>query len=75
MGQVGIELPPVQADLFGLIYRTNQEPDAHGQQLNVGKRYANVSRDHKPLVEDAIQDVNQISVAGNSRYAFHPSGR
>ena len=75
MGQIGIELPPVQADLFGLIYRTNQETDAHGQQLDVSERYANVSRNHEPLVEDAIQDVNQIGVAGNSRYAFHPWGR
>ena len=52
--------PPVQSDLLGFIDRAHQEPNSDREKLDVGQRNADVACDHQPLVENAIEDVNQV---------------
>ncbi len=71
MRKVGIELPPIQADLLGLIHRTDEQTYANGQQLNVGQRNAYVAGYHQTLVQHPIQDVEQVGCSRDGRYTFH----
>lgn len=69
--QVRVVLPPVQPYLFGFVHRTNQETDAHRQQLHIRQGDANVARDHQALIKYPIQDVDEIGRAGDCGDSFH----
>src|SRR5438093_9468266 len=58
-----VELPPVQADLFGLVDRTDQQPNPNRQQLDFGQRNLDVPGNDETLVEDSVEDVDQTSSA------------
>lgn len=75
MRKIRIELPPIHSDLLSLIYGTNQQTNANRQQLDIGQRDAYVAGNYQPLIENAVQNVNQIGIAGYSREAFHPVRR
>ena len=60
MGEVGIELPPIQPDLLSLIHRTHQQADANGQQLNVGQRYPDVAGYHQSFIQDPVENIEQV---------------
>src|SRR2546423_1113628 len=62
--QVRVVAPPVQADLLGLVNRADEQTDLERQKLDVRQRDLDVARDDQPLVEDAVEHVNQ---AGRSR--------
>src|SRR5258708_1393907 len=70
-GKIRIVFPPVEADGFGLINRADQQANADRQQLNIGQRNADVTRDHKSFVENPIENVQQIGCSGNSRNSLH----
>jgi hypothetical protein len=46
MGEIGIELPPVQPDLFRLVHGTHQEANPDREQFNVGQRYPDIAGYH-----------------------------
>ena len=75
MRKIRIEPPPIHSDLFSLIYGTNQQTDANRQQLDIRQRDAYIAGNYQPLIENAVQNVNQIGIAGYSREAFHPVRR
>ena len=54
-----IVFPPVEADLLGLVDRADEQPDPNGQQLDFGERHLDVAGDDEPLVENAVEDVDQ----------------
>ena len=56
--------PPVEANLLGLVDRAHHQADADGQQLDFGDRNLDVAGDHQPLVEDAIENVDEPARAG-----------
>src|SRR5207245_6545568 len=57
--EVGIVPPPVEPDLLRLVDRADDEADADGEQLHLGQGDPDVARDQQPLVEDAIEHVDQ----------------
>src|SRR2546428_12076444 len=61
--EVPIVFPPVEANLFRLVDRTNHEADTDREQLDFGQGDLDVARHHEPLVEDAIENVNQPGTA------------
>src|SRR5437016_12863521 len=58
-----VVLPPVEADLLGLVDRTDHQPDADGEQLHFGDRNFDVAGDDEAFVEDAIEHVDQAAAA------------
>src|SRR6267142_6276425 len=56
-----IELPPVEADLLCLVDRTDEQANPDRQELDFRKRYLDISRDDEPLIQDAIEHVDQPS--------------
>ena len=60
MREIGIELPPVQPDLFRLVHRTHQKTNANGQQLHIRQRDPHVAGYDKTLVQHPVKDVEQI---------------
>src|SRR5205814_6229701 len=54
-----IELPPIEADLFRLVDRADEETDPDRQELDFGERYLDVAGDDEPLVENPIEDIDQ----------------
>src|SRR5438034_1852751 len=56
-----IKLPPVQADLFRLVDRTDQQADSDRQQLDFRERHADVAGHDQTLVENAIKHANEPS--------------
>ena len=75
MCQIGIEFPPVHANLLGFINRADQQTNADRQQFDIRERDANVAGDDQPFVENAVQNIDEIGVAGYGREAFHPVRR
>src|SRR3989442_2065552 len=61
--QMTVVLPPVEADLLGLVDRTDQQPDADGEQLHFGDGDFDVAGDDEAFVEDAIEHVDQAAAA------------
>ena len=59
--------PPVQSDLLGFVYRAYQKTYLDSEQLDVGEVDLDVADHYEPLVEHAIENVNQ-SVAARRRY-------
>src|SRR5262245_17098339 len=57
--EVRVVPPPVQPDLLGLVDGADDEADPDGEKLDLGQRDADVARDQQPLVEDAIEDVDE----------------
>src|SRR5204863_2274087 len=57
--EVVVVFPPVEADLLRLVDRADDQPDADGEELYFGERNLDVARDDEPLVEDAIEDVDE----------------
>jgi hypothetical protein len=53
-----IVLPPVEADLLGLIHRAHQEAYADGQQLDIGERNPDITRNYQPFIKNPIQDID-----------------
>ena len=53
--------PPVQPNLLGLVDRAYDEPDSNGKELDLREGYLDITRDGKPLVEDAVQYVNEAA--------------
>jgi len=56
-GEMRVSAPPVHADFFCLVDRTDQQPDLDGQQFDIREVDFDIARDDKTLVEDAIQYV------------------
>src|SRR4051812_19508012 len=68
--ECGIALPPVDADLLGLVDRGDHEPQLDRQQLDVEQVDLDVARDHDPLVEHPLEHVGEAvgaRVAGEVR--------
>src|SRR5882672_1854195 len=61
--QMAVVLPPVEADLLRLVDRTDQQPDADGQQLHFRDGNFDVAGDDEAFVEDAIEHVDQATAA------------
>src|ERR1700757_3775518 len=61
-----VVLPPVQAVLLGFVHGTDQESNSDGQQFHVRYRNANVACDHQSLVQNAVQDIYEISRSGDA---------
>src|SRR6187455_3358958 len=59
--EMTIVTPPVQPDLFGLVDRTDHQADADGQQLDFSDGNLDVAGDHQPLVEYAIEYVDEAA--------------
>jgi len=59
--------PPVEADLFGLVDRTDQQPDSNRQQLDFRERYLDIAGDDEAFVENAIKNFDE---SGRSPVAF-----
>ena len=57
--QMVIELPPVEADLLGLVDRADEQPDPDRQQLDFRQRHLDVAGDDEPLVEDPVEHVDE----------------
>src|SRR5712691_5953155 len=57
--EVVVELPPVEADLFRLVDRTDEQSDPNCQELDFGQRHFDVARHHQSLVENAIENVDE----------------
>ena len=57
--QVPVVPPPVEADLLGLVERADEQPDPDGEQLDFGQRHLDVAGDDQPLVEHAIEHVDE----------------
>src|SRR6185503_12336334 len=53
--QVVIVLPPVEADLLGLVDRANDQSNPNCEELHLGQRHLDVARHDEPLVEHAIE--------------------
>src|SRR5262249_2104026 len=54
-----IELPPIEAELLGLVQRADEQPDPDGEQLDFGERDLDVSCDHESLVEDTVENLHE----------------
>jgi len=54
-----IELPPVEADVLGLVDRTDQQPDPNRQELHFRERHFDIARHDEPFVEHSIKDFDQ----------------
>src|SRR4051812_17288492 len=63
-GKMMIELPPVETNLFGLVDRAHQQPDADGEELDFRQRDLDVARNDEAFVQDAIQDINKARRSG-----------
>src|SRR6185436_111456 len=61
--EVTVVLPPIEADLLSLVDRTDHQADANREQLDFSERNLDVARHHEPLVEDAIENINQLGAA------------
>src|SRR5262245_51560662 len=57
--QVVIVLPPIEANLLGLIDRADEQTNPDRQKLDFRQRHFDVAGDHKPLVQDAVEDVDE----------------
>jgi hypothetical protein len=57
--QSGISLPPVESDLFGLVYRANEKANLNREELDVGEVDLDVADHDEALVEDAIENVDE----------------
>ena len=75
MGQIGIEFPPVHSDLLSFVDGADQQTNADRQQLDIREGDADVAGDDQPFIENAVQNIDQIGVAGYGREAFHPVRR
>ena len=51
--------PPVQSDLLGFVDRADEKANLDGEKLDVGEIDLDVADDHEPLVEHAIEDIDQ----------------
>src|SRR5436190_8029417 len=54
-----IVFPPVESDLLRLVDRTNQQPDADRQELDFRERDFDIARNHEPLVEHPIENIDE----------------
>lgn len=75
MGQIGIKFPPVHSDLLCFVDRADQQTNADRQQLDIREGDADVAGDDESFIENAVQNIDQIGVAGYRREAFHPVRR
>src|SRR5438552_5375709 len=57
--EVGIAPPPVHPDLLRLVDGADDEPDADGEQLDLGQGDADVSRHQQALVVHAVQHLHE----------------
>src|SRR5438093_10662040 len=60
MDEAYVVAPPVEPNFLRLIDRAHQQANLDGQQLDVGQRDLDVARDDEPLVEHAIENVDQV---------------
>src|SRR6266571_3958852 len=58
-----VVLPPVEANLFSLVDRTDQQANANREELDFSERHLDVARDNETLVEHAIENVDQPGIA------------
>jgi len=54
-----IVLPPVEADLLGLVNRTDQQPNANREELDFRERHFDVAGDDEPFVQDPVEHIDQ----------------
>ena len=57
--ELAIVAPPVEPDLMCLVQRADEQTNPDRQQLDFGQRYLDVTRNHQPLVEHAIEHIDK----------------
>jgi len=58
-----IVLPPVEANLLGLVDRANQQSNPNGEQFDFGERYLYVARHDQSFIEHSIQYFDETAGA------------
>src|SRR5262249_46636783 len=61
--QVAIVPPPVQSYLLCFVERAHQKPDTDGEELYLSQGNSNVPGNDEPLVEHAVEHVDQTRPA------------
>src|SRR5688572_95617 len=61
--QVPVVLPPIKTDGFRLVDRADHQANPDRQQLDFGQRNLDVPCYHQPLVEDAVENVDEPGVS------------
>ncbi len=56
--QRAVVAPPVESNLLSFIDRAHQQPDANGQQLDVGEGNPDVTGDDQTFIENTVKDVD-----------------
>jgi len=59
--QVPVVPPPIKTNFLCLVEGTHEEPDANREQLDFGKRYLDVPRNHQPFIEHSVEDVDPVT--------------
>src|SRR5688500_1062911 len=62
-GESWVMPPPVQSDLLGLVDGAHEQAHLNREELNVCEVDLDVASDHQPLVEDAVEDLDQSMTA------------
>ena len=60
-GKVVVVFPPVESDLLRLVDRADDQPDPDREELDLGQGDLDVAGDGQPLVEDAIEDIDEAA--------------
>jgi hypothetical protein len=60
-GEVAIVFPPIESDLLGFVDRADDQPDPDREELDLGQGDLDVAGDGQPLVENAIEDVDEAA--------------
>src|SRR5690606_28777262 len=58
-GQRRVEFPPVEPDLLRLVDRTDEKANLNGQPLDIRQIDPDITGDDKPLIQDAVQEIDQ----------------
>ena len=61
--EMAIVPPPVEANLFCFVDRADHQPDADGEQLDLGDRDLDVAGDDQAFVEHPIENVDEAASA------------
>ena len=57
-----IVFPPIKTHLLRLVDGADDQADANGEQLDLGERDLDVSSNHEPFVQHAIENVDEPGV-------------
>ena len=68
--EIAVAFPPIETDRLGLVDRADDQPDADRQELDFGERDFDVSRDDEPLVQDAVENIDQTARTVETQVRF-----